>query len=241
MNITKVNSVNFSKPVLPAFKSRTPENEENANQIRHSNIANKMVTVPVSLLMALTSMAVNPANPYDKTQETESPEMIAQAPQQQRAVDNPYLPYRLKGKHYYDKSFTDNHGDSYTVLLGNFPSSRDNYVREVLLIPHKTTAKDAAMQSYAIKELIIHEPPNKESWGGIWVSNYGPQYKTMIYQEIKLPDEIAQDLIDFLAGEKPYKNLDVEAGQAGLKWSRTQSNNIRPKEVVPTQKEEDVW
>ena len=230
MKVSKVNSVNFSKPVVPAFKSRTSENEENANQIRHSNIANKMVTVPVSLLMALTAMAVNPAKPYDKTLETENTEMVAQAPQQQKVINNPYVTATRNSKaNYYFKTFTDEHGDTYSVRLSNKWQDHDNFVRDFELIPHKKVENDMA-EYYLIDELIIHEPPNKESWGGLWVWKYDTDVYTKVHREIRIPDEIAQDLIDFLAGEKPYKNLDVEAGQAGLKWSRTQSNNIRPKE-----------
>ena len=128
MNVSKVNSVNFSKPVVPAFKSRTPEKEENANQIRHSNIANKMVTVPVSLLMALTAMAVNPAKPYDKTLETESTEMVAQAPQK-KIIDNRYVSIRNSKDNYYFKTFTDEHGNTYSVRLAHFSNDHDNIVR----------------------------------------------------------------------------------------------------------------
>ncbi len=228
MNVSKVNSVNFSKPVVPAFKSRTPENEDNANQIRHSNIANKMVTVPVSLLMALTAMAVNPAKPYDKTLETENTTMVAQAPQK-KIIDNPHIAARKNSKgNYYFKTFTDELGNTYSVRLAHFEEDHDNIVRTMELIPHKIV--ENADDHYTIEEFIIHEPPNKDNWGGLWVREAND--KTITRREIRIPDEISQDLVDFLVGDKPYKNLDVEAGQAGLRWSRTQSDQLRPEKVT---------
>ena len=219
----------------------------NANQYsftgkkdKNSHKANPLATVPVIIMLVMAPMAEGkqPAQfvPIDSKQLTE---LVAQAsavapkayeytqnPQKEAPLGIEYLSLRktqkvlpcLGNEQPANLLFTTSHGDN-----------EENRVTRIYYVENDYDKSQYKEPPY-IQSLIYHDLGEKSFLGIKTFERFrvkkGDDYERKIFiSEVKLDDEAAQYLIDFLAGDTNFKN------STNIKFEETTSPRVQPPKV----------
>ncbi|MBD5403203.1 hypothetical protein HDR58_10485 [bacterium] len=204
--------------------------KENKKELRQENVANKMVTVPVAVLMALATTSLNAKEPtardYDRNiDQTELMAYVSASegrPVSQSSIITSPKTNILDEKFIYKQMNFNSGGKQYTMYFSDMKSStkiRKNVISSIYVIPkdHKAVRNEDSEIEYnrppLFKKLIVHMDGNPDkAFGGALVEeitcdSQGKNRK-IIQKEIKLPDDVTNYLLDLLAGDTEYKLLN---------------------------------
>lgn len=240
MAILPVSSVNvYSKQTAFTSRKKDSDNRYVENPMQR-NSSNTLAKVPVIVMLAMAPMANGKqqiqAMPIDSKQLTE---ILAQVPTNalevaplespQRKQDNPPLGINyFKGHDIIDvKDIKANGKDAKLVFRYIKYKSDDGGVknaRRVYFVDDSyKDRKSYTVSPPEVRALIYHDLGSGKEFGGLGlqtvITKVDGTYVPFKY-EVKLDDESAQYVIDFLAGEKEYKN------EADIKFQVTKSKYL---------------
>ena len=200
-----------------------------------------LAKVPVMVMIAMSPAMLNAnepvkALPIDAEQLTE----IIAAPRQEKVVSTinfHQAPSRLKeflgdDRVLYKKSFVSD-GKKYTMYYSNGtlfnPANRENFVTDVIFVPSDYILPEDDKPPWLTK-LIIHDFGSDRGFVGANIrytkevpdEYYGTQ-SAYYEKEIRLPNDIMNELMDFLLEETKFK---PSPGLLKLPVERTSSPNL---------------
>ena len=207
---------------------------------KNSHKANPLASVPVIIMLAMAPMAEGkqPAQfvPIDSKQLTE---LVAQAsavapkayeytqnPQKEAPLGIEYLSLRKAQK---VLPCLGNKQPANLLLTTSRGDDEENRVTRIYYVKNDYDKNQYKEPPY-IQSLIYHDL-GKKSFLGIKIIEYldvwkGADYELKIFiSEVKLDDEAAQYLIDFLAGDTNFKN------DTDIKFEETTSPRVQPPKV----------
>lgn len=207
MKIAKVSSYN-----MPVFQGK-----------KSTNKSKRLMTIPAAvMLVSLNTLPMKPAQPAENMEDICKTEMLTGTPKTK------YYTNRLNSDQYLLKKAFNYEGKEHTMVFQAWNQERSaTAIQYVLILPCDLDPKMKPENGeYMIKELIIHKVNN-----GNWVeargsSNYVPEKNSYYYKSIKLPDDLAQELVDLLANDSRFIN------KTHITYSFTNSNTMKPPEYV---------
>ncbi len=131
----------------------------------------------------------------------------------------------LGQKIYHYDTFMNNGKKHYIVYSG---ISNSDYVNKVSVFPEGfDSVKEKKLLPY-VRELVYHDLGKGKEYCGIIVITHqilkNGKAKT-IKEEVRIPNEVAQNLIDFMAGDTEMKNM------SSISYSKTKFPNLRQTKV----------
>lgn len=223
--------------------SRKNNGDTESLPVEYNRSSNNLAKVPVIVLMAMLPAMMNAKTPITDLSETngaktemvapilidseELDEMTTIAPDfsnpQNAQTKAPFGVTSLLGHkiHHYD-TFMNNGKKHYIVYSG---ISNADYVNKVSVFPEGfDSVKEKKLLPY-VRELVYHDLGKGKEYCGIIVITHqilkNGKSKT-IKEEVRLPNEVAQNLIDFLADDTKMQN------NTSISYSKTKSPQLRP-------------
>lgn len=226
--------------------SRKNNGDTEGSPVEYNRRSNNLVKVPVIVLMAMLPAMMNAKTPVTNLSETngaktemvapilidseELDEMTTIAPYfsnpQNAQTKAPFGVTSLLGqKIYHYDTFMNNGKKHYIVYSG---ISNADYVNKVSVFPEGfDSVKEKKLLPY-VRELVYHDLGKGKEYCGIIVITHqilkNGKSKT-IREEVRIPNEVAQNLIDFMAGDTEMKNM------SSISYSKTKFPNLRQTEV----------
>lgn len=226
--------------------SRKNNGDTEGSPVEYNRRSNNLVKVPVIVLMAMLPAMMNAKTPVTNLSETngaktemvapilfdseELDEMTTIAPYfsnpQNAQTKAPFGVTSLLGqKIYHYDTFMNNGKKHYIVYSG---ISNSDYVNKVSVFPEGfDSVKEKKLLPY-VQELVYHDLGKGKEYCGIIVITHqilkNGKSKT-INEEVRIPNEVAQNLIDFMAGDTEMKNM------SSISYSKTKFPNLRQTEV----------
>lgn len=227
--------------------SRKNNGDTEGSPVEYNRSSNNLAKVPVIVLMAMLPAMMNAKTPVTNLSEMEDAktEIIAPIPIDSEELDEmttvapdfsnpqnvqkkaPFGVTSLLGHkiHHYD-TFMNNGKKHYIVYSG---ISNADYVNKVSVFPEGFDRVKEKKQLPYVRELVYHDLGKGKEYCGIIISqtqvlNNGENFKTT-ETEIRLPNEVAQNLIDFLAGDTKMENRTY------IKYSKTKSAQLRQTKI----------
>lgn len=216
--------------------------EVETNELPKPRKANKLASVPVALLIAMTPAMMNgtepvKAIPLDNENLTEllayaAPSEIASPePQVARAQSSYPLGLKFLGnkKIFETRSIVTTNGERANIVYAGEKkwdgAPNTKHAQFIYYIPKNHNLPNDAIYFPTIEGIIYHDLGEGKEFGGIKVRI--PEYKAgnlngYTTKEIRLKDDDINDIIDFMANEKAYKNNVL-----GLKAYTTTSPNLQ--------------
>lgn len=215
MNISKVNSINYNA-YNTAFQAKT------GSAKNYKKYISKMALPVSAMLVSLSAMAMKPAQPAEKAENTYSTEMLTETPQTK------YYKTKLSREQYIFKKAFNYQGKEYTLVFQAWNQEKSaTAVQYVLIMPSDLDPKMKPENGeYMVKELIIHKIGNDNWVEARGSSNYVPEKNAYYYKSMKLPDNLAQELVDLIADDSRFIN------KTHITYSFTSSNSMKPPEYV---------
>lgn len=236
-----VNNVSFS-----GYNRRKNNGDTEGSPVEYNRSSNNLAKVPVIVLMAMSPAMMNAKTPVNNLSEMEGEkteiitpisiaseeldEMTASSsvfseprPEQVKA---PFGVTSLLGNkiHHFD-SFKINGKKHYIVYSG---MENADYVDRVSFFPEGFKAMQNGVQLPVVQELVYHDLGKGKEYCGIIVRTTqrlkNGEFK-ITKKEVRLPNEVAQNLIDFMADDTKMKN------RTSISYSKTKSPQIRPTKV----------
>lgn len=202
--------------------------EDDTNEYKKPRKANKLASVPVALLIAMTPAMMNgnepiKAIPIDNENLTEllayaAPGEIAEPEPQVRSSQETNYPLGIKylthKKIFAQTPIVTTNGEKATLVYAGSKEWVDDEpnkenVQFVYYIPQKHNLPPNALYLPEVRTIIYHNIGKDKEFAGIEVKF--PEYKdgkrvSYIRKEIRLKDDDINELISFMVNEKAYKN-----------------------------------
>lgn len=223
--------------------SRKNNGDTEGSPVEYNRRSNNLAKVPVIVLMAMSPAMMDAKIPFTNLSEMEEAktEMVAPILIDSEELDEmttiaPYFsnPQNAQTKapfgvtsllghkiHHYD-TFMNNGKKHYIVYSG---ISNADYVNKVSVFPEGfDSVKEKKLLPY-VRELVYHDLGKGKEYCGIIVITHqilkNGKSKT-IKEEVRIPNEVAQNLIDFLADDTKMQN------NTSISYSKTKSPQLRP-------------
>ena len=222
--------------------SRKNNGDTEGSPVEYNRRSNILAKVPVVMLMAMSPAMMDAKTPVTNLSEMEEAktEMVAPIPIDSEELDEaitiapdfsnpqnaqkkaPFGVTSLLGHkiHHYD-TFMNNGKKHYIVYSG---ISNADYVNKVSVFPEGfDSVKEKKLLPY-VRELVYHDLGKGKEYCGIIVITHqilkNGKSKT-IKEEVRIPNEVAQNLIDFLADDTKMQN------NTSISYSKTKSPQLR--------------
>lgn len=214
--------VNNTNTRLTSFKGLNIKGNEEVSKPRKSN---KLASVPVALLIAMTPAMMNgnepvKAIPIDNENLTEllayaapSESTVAESQITASGTSAPYGFTMLNHKKIFKTINATVKGEPATLILAGEKkingSTNNNEVMNIYYIPKKNDYPKNTFDLPEVQSLVYHNIGKEKEFCGlelkIPIFNNG---KTMgyLYREARIDDDTANYLIDFIVEDTPYKN-----------------------------------
>lgn len=225
--------------------SRKNNSDTEGSPVEYNRRSNNLVKVPVIVLMAMLPAMMNAKTPVTNLSETngaktemvapilidseELDEMTTIAPYfsnpQNAQTKAPFGVTSLLGQkiYHYDTFMKD--GKKHYIVYSSIRTP--DYVDKVSVFPEGFPNKSGVLLPW-VEELVYHNLGKGKEYCGIIVRSVNKlqngRYKTT-YEEVRLPNEVAQNLIDLLADDSTMKNA------TSIKYSKTKSPNLRQTKI----------
>lgn len=223
--------------------SRKNNGDTEGSPVEYNRRSNNLAKVPVVMLMAMSPAMMDAKTPVTNLSEMEEAktEMVAPIPIDSEELDEaitiapdfsnpqnaqkkaPFGVTSLLGHkiHHYD-TFMNNGKKHYIVYSG---ISNAEYVNKVSVFPEGfDSVKEKKLLPY-VRELVYHDLGKGKEYCGIIVITHqilkNGKSKT-IKEEVRIPDNCAQTLIDLLANYSKMEN------STSIVYSETKSAQLRP-------------
>ena len=221
------------------------KNNSDSLPVEYNRSSNNLAKVPVIVLIAMSPVMMNAKTPITDLSETneaktemvapilidseELDEMTTIAPDfsnpQNVQTKAPFGVAELIGRKIYKAESFVNNGQKYYIVYSGRQNSK--IVNRVTVFPEGFRNENGKLLP-VVHELIYHDLGKCKEFCGVLVfSNTvlknGDSKKTI--EEIRLPNEVAQNLIDFMAGDTEMKNM------SSISYSKTKSPNLRQTKV----------
>lgn len=226
--------------------SRKNNGDTEGSPVEYNRRSNNLAKVPVIVLMAMSPAMMNAKTPITNLSEMEEAkteivtpvsidseeldEMTTVAPDfskpQNAQTKAPFGVTSLLGqKIYHYDTFMKDGKKHYIVYSG---ISNGDYVSWVSVFPEGFDGVKEKKQLPYVRELVYHDLGKGKEYCGIIVITHqilkNGKSKT-IKEEVRIPNEVAQNLIDFMAGDTEMKNM------SSISYSKTKSPNLRQTKV----------
>lgn len=225
--------------------SRNNNGNTEGEPVEYNKSSNNLAKVPVIVLMAMSPVMMNAKTPITDLSETngaktemvapilidseELDEMTTIAPYfsnpQNAQTKAPFGVTSLLGQkiYHYDTFMKD--GKKHYIVYSSIRTP--DYVDKVSVFPEGFPNKSGVLLPW-VEELVYHNLGKGKEYCGIIVRSVNKlqngRYKTT-YEEVRLPNEVAQNLIDLLADDSTMKNA------TSIKYSKTKSPNLRQTKI----------
>ncbi len=235
-----VNNVSFS-----GYKRRKNNGDTEGSPVEYNRSSNNLAKVPVIVLMAMSPAMMNAKTPVNNLSEMEgekteiitpisidseeldvmtaSPSVFSEPRPEQ--VKAPFGVAELIGRKIYKAETFVSKGQKYYIVYSGRQNSK--YVNSVTVFPEGFRNENGKLLPI-VHELIYHDLGKGKEFCGVFVSAdtvlKNGKVKN-VREEIRLPNEVAQNLIDFMAGDTEMKNM------SSISYSKTQSPHLRPTKV----------
>lgn len=226
--------------------SRNNNGNTEGEPVEYNKSSNNLVKVPVIVLMAMLPAMMNAKTPVTNLSETngaktemvapilidseELDEMTTIAPYfsnpQNAQTKAPFGVTSLLGQkiYHYDTFMKD--GKKHYIVYSSIRTP--DYVDKVSVFPEGFPNKSGVLLPW-VEELVYHNLGKGKEYCGIIVRSVNKlqngRYKTT-YEEVRLPDECAQTLIDLLANYSKMKN------NTSIEYSETKSAQLRQTKTI---------
>lgn len=226
--------------------SRKNNGDTEGSPVEYNRNSNNLAKVPVIVLMAMLPAMMNAKTPVTNLSEMDEAktEMVAPIPIDSEELDEattiapdfsnpqnaqkkaPFGVTSLLGqKIYHYDTFMKDGKKHYIVYSG---ISNGDYVSWVSVFPEGFDGVKEKKQLPYVRELVYHDLGKGKEYCGIIVITHqilkNGKSKT-IKEEVRIPNEVAQNLIDFMAGDTEMKNM------SSISYSKTKSPNLRQTKV----------
>ena len=235
-----VNNVSFS-----GYNRRKNNGDTEGSPVEYNRSSNNLAKVPVIVLMAMSPAMMNAKTPVNNLSEMEgekteiitpisidseeldvmtaSPSVFSEPRPEQ--VKAPFGVAELIGRKIYKAETFVSKGQKYYIVYSGRQNSK--YVNSVTVFPEGFRNENGKLLPI-VHELIYHDLGKGKEFCGVFVSAdtvlKNGKVKN-VREEIRLPNEVAQNLIDFMAGDTEMKNM------SSISYSKTQSPHLRPTKV----------
>ena len=225
--------------------SRKNNGDTEGSPVEYNRRSNNLAKVPVIVLMAMSPAMMNAKTPITNLSEMEEAkteivtpvsidseeldEMTTVAPDfskpQNAQTKAPFGVTSLLGQkiYHYDTFMKD--GKKHYIVYSSIRTP--DYVDKVSVFPEGFPNKSGVLLPW-VEELVYHNLGKGKEYCGIIVRSVNKlqngRYKTT-YEEVRLPNEVAQNLIDLLADDSTMKNA------TSIKYSKTKSPNLRQTKI----------
>ena len=232
--------VNFARQ-----NSRKNNDDTEGSPVEYNRRSNNLAKVPVVMLMAMSPAMMDAKTPVTNLSEMEEAktemvapilidseeldEMTTIAPDfsnpQNAQTKAPFGVTSLLGQkiYHYDTFMKD--GKKHYIVYSSIRTP--DYVDKVSVFPEGFPNKSGVLLPW-VEELVYHNLGKGKEYCGIIVRSVNKlqngRYKTT-YEEVRLPNEVAQNLIDLLADDSTMKNA------TSIKYSKTKSPNLRQTKI----------
>ena len=226
--------------------SRKNNGDTEGSPVEYNRSSNNLAKVPVIVLMAMSPVMMNAKTPITDLSETneaktemvapilidseELDEMTTIAPYfsnpQNAQTKAPFGVTSLLGQkiYHYDTFMKD--GKKHYIVYSSIRTP--DYVDKVSVFPEGFPNKSGVLLPW-VEELVYHNLGKGKEYCGIIVRSVNKlqngRYKTT-YEEVRLPDECAQTLIDLLANYSKMKN------NTSIEYSETKSAQLRQTKTI---------
>lgn len=262
MAITAINNVRLNSVNTVNFTGKKKKaDDENSQNLHTNHKSNKLATVPVVVMMAMSPAMLNGKQPITISPENakEITELVAESPNAQQDQIKIRYPNRSRAynirlniaeeKGLYRRELINMQNSdtkysnrrSYTMYITSPNKNRPGgvWANQILLIPYDS--KDIGEDVYKAIGMTYHNIGKDKEYCGLIVKNLEP-YDPRVF-EIRIPDEAANQLIYLQVGETPYENATNILDWIELKSpALLKSNEIRPHllDAINTGKIEDL-
>lgn len=226
--------------------SRKNNGDTEGSPVEYNRRSNNLAKVPVVMLMAMSPAMMDAKTPVTNLSEMEEAktEMVAPIPIDSEELDEaitiapdfsnpqnaqkkaPFGVTSLLGHkiHHYDIFMKD--GKKHYIVYSSIRTP--DYVDKVSVFPEGFPNKSGVLLPW-VEELVYHDLGKGKEYCGIIVRSVNKlqngRYKTT-YEEVRLPDECAQTLIDLLANYSKMKN------NTSIEYSETKSAQLRQTKTI---------
>ena len=226
--------------------SRKNNGDTEGLPVEYNRRSNNLVKVPVIVLMAMLPAMMNAKTPVTNLSEMEEAktEMVAPIPIDSEELDEaitiapdfsnpqnaqkkaPFGVVALLGHkiHHYDTFMKD--GKKHYIVYSGI--GKADYVNKVTLFPEGFKVSEDGVLLPWVQELVYHDLGKGKEFCGVIVRSakklQNGKYKEMT-EEIRLPDNCAQTLIDLLANYSKMEN------RTSIKYSETKSVQLRQPKI----------
>ena len=233
--------VNFS-----GQNRRKNNGDTEGSPIEYNRSSNNLAKVPVIVLMAMSPAMMNAKTPITNLSEMEEAktEIIAPIPIDSEELDEmttvapdfsnpqnvqkkaPFGVVALLGHkiHHYDTFMKD--GKKHYIVYSGI--GKADYVNKVTLFPEGFKVSEDGVLLPWVQELVYHDLGKGKEFCGVIVRSakklQNGKYKEMT-EEVRLPNEVAQNLINFLADDTKMEN------RTRIKYSKTTSAQLRQNKI----------
>ena len=232
--------VNFS-----GQNRRKNNGDTEGSPIEYNRSSNNLAKVPVIVLMAMSPAMMNAKTPITNLSEMEEAktEIIAPIPIDSEELDEmttiapdfsnpqnvqtkaPFGVAELIGRKIYKAETFVSKGQKYYIVYSGRQNSK--YVNSVTVFPEGFRNENGKLLPI-VHELIYHDLGKGKEFCGVFVSAdtvlKNGKVKN-VREEIRLPNEVAQNLIDFMAGDTEMKNM------SSISYSKTKSSQLRQTKI----------
>lgn len=219
-----------NNPRLVPFGMRNDEDDDNNNGEGYKfprRVQNKMVTIPLATLIAMTTMVANANEPVDNNLNMEKINKIEMVDQAPKLVQLDRKPYKLvRGIPVKEVISTERNGNKYYMIFaGGKPN--DNVVDVVYFTNAKYTGRVAGIDNVlpgTVSKLILHKG-EKPTMGVVYSQQFEGNNKSLEDWTLEtiIPPECANPLIDLMVGESQWKYQPL-----GGKIKFEETNNPKP-------------
>lgn len=226
--------------------SRKNNGDTEGSPVEYNRRSNNLAKVPVVMLMAMSPAMMDAKTPVTNLSEMEEAktEMVAPIPIDSEELDEmttiapdfsnpqnaqtkaPFGVTSLLGQkiYHYDTFMKD--GKKHYIVYSSIRTP--DYVDKVSVFPEGFPNKSGVLLPW-VEELVYHDLGKGKEYCGIIVRSVNKlqngRYKTT-YEEVRLPDECAQTLIDLLANYSKMKN------NTSIEYSETKSAQLRQTKTI---------
>lgn len=231
---------NYNSAINFGSKNYLDDYEQEQGRTRNSSKLNKMVSVPVGVLLALSPSLLNAHQPSmnvldsntDKTeyvvdvakaQESSGVDALFETEQSKRFLGSEWLAsYRIQ---YYEKfkptNSSVNQNIVYSAYKYNGSKEYENYVNDVYLVPEGYKSQNDQQAPPKVTHLVFHDLGEGKEFCGLVTCEYFK--KGRFIREFAVPEKIANKVIDLMVGDSEYTN------RTGIKLIKTKSaDTIHP-------------
>ena len=220
--------------------------KNNGSPVEYNRRSNNLAKVPVVMLMAMSPAMMDAKTPVTNLSEMEEAktEMVAPIPIDSEELDEaitiapdfsnpqnaqkkaPFGVVALLGHkiHHYDTFMKD--GKKHYIVYSGI--GKADYVNKVTLFPEGFKVSEDGVLLPWVQELVYHDLGKGKEFCGVIVRSakklQNGKYKEMT-EEIRLPDNCAQTLIDLLANYSKMEN------RTSIKYSETKSVQLRQPKI----------